>query len=110
MHLEEVTLEGAVDQLYAAIDELNQSRDEDHWLVKSTDTVLFGANATLDSLGLVTLVLAYEQRLFDGYGAEVTLVGEAAMSRRHSPFRTVGTLAEYAYRILSGTGSGSDAQ
>jgi len=110
MNQSEVTLEGAFEQLYAAIDELNQARDSQIQLVKLPDTVLFGASAALDSLGLVTLVLGYEGRLFDTYGAEISLASEEAMSRRRSPFRTVGTLAEYAYGLISGNECADDGE
>ena len=63
-------------------------------------TVLFGGEATLDSLGLVTLVAAVEARLQDKTGNDILLVNEDAMSRSRSPFRTVGTLIEYALERL----------
>lgn len=49
----------------------------------------------LDSLGLVTLIVDLEERLLDDLGIAVTLATGDALSRRHSPFRTVGTLSDY---------------
>lgn len=60
------------------------------------DTVLFGPNGYVDSLGLVTLVAAVEREIEDRFDAFVILADERAMSREKSPFRTVGALAEYA--------------
>lgn len=60
------------------------------------DTPLFGASGLLDSLGLVSLVLALEQEIADRLGATVALADDKALSQKHSPFRTVGTLADYA--------------
>lgn len=57
--------------------------------------------AVIDSLGLVEVILEVEQRLRREYGADVTLADERAMSQRHSPFRTVGTLADYADVLLA---------
>jgi acyl carrier protein len=58
-------------------------------------TYLIGSGSLLDSLGLVNLIVDLEQRLADEYGISITLADERAMSQKHSPFRTVGSLAEY---------------
>jgi len=60
------------------------------------DTLLFGTNGALDSMGLVTLIVAVEQAVEDRFEASVSLADEKAMSQANSPYRTVGTLAEYA--------------
>ncbi|HEY5957163.1 MAG TPA: hypothetical protein VIV60_11440 [Polyangiaceae bacterium] len=57
------------------------------------DTVLVGAGAVLDSLGVVSLIVEIEQRLEASHGISVTLANDKAMSQRNSPFRTVGVLA-----------------
>ena len=62
----------------------------------SESTPLMGESAALDSLGLVNLIVDLEGRLLDDFDVEVTLADERAMSLKHSPFRTVGTLADYA--------------
>ncbi len=58
--------------------------------------VLFGPGGHVDSLGLVTLIAAVEREIEERFDAFVILADERAMSRAKSPFRTVGTLAEYA--------------
>lgn len=60
------------------------------------DTELFGEGGLLDSVGLVSLVVAVEEQLADELGLEVGLADERALSQRSSPYRTVGTLAAYA--------------
>lgn len=60
------------------------------------DTRLFGASGLFDSVGLVSLVLAIEQEVADRFGVNVALADEKALSQKHSPFRTVGALADYA--------------
>lgn len=67
------------------------------------DTVLLGEGGALDSLGLVRLVMAIEQKLEDAFGVPVSLTDEKAMSQRNSPFRSVGALTEYATTLLAGT-------
>lgn len=59
------------------------------------NTTLFGPGGLLDSMGLVTLIVEVEQALADRFALTMTLADDRAMSQRSSPFRTVGTLAEY---------------
>lgn len=66
------------------------------------ETQLFGRAGLLDSLGLVTLVVAVEQAIADEYGVGVSLADDRALSQRNSPYRTVGSLAEYAAGLLNG--------
>lgn len=60
------------------------------------ETPLFGPDGVLDSMGLVSLVIALEQALEREQTVTVSLADEHALSQRRSPYRTVGTLAEYA--------------
>lgn len=62
-------------------------------------TPLVGPGSVLDSMALVTLVLDVEQRLEEQAGVSVTLMNEQALSRRHSPFRTIGSLADYIVEV-----------
>lgn len=59
------------------------------------DTEVFGGGALLDSLGLVTMVMELETRLEEEHGVSVVLASDKAMSRRSSPFRTLGALVDY---------------
>jgi acyl carrier protein len=59
------------------------------------DTVLVGAEAVLDSLGVVQLIVEVEQRVEQNHGISVTLANDKAMSQRNSPFRTIGVLADH---------------
>lgn len=64
------------------------------------ETQLFGREGILDSLGLVTLVVAVEQAIEDEYGVSISLTDEKAMSQKHSPYRTIGALAAYANHLV----------
>ena len=81
-----------------AIAEFNAS--EGAKVPEKADTVLMGEGGALDSLGLVRLVMAIEQKLEDAFGVPVSLTDEKAMSQRNSPFRSVGALTEYATSLL----------
>src|SRR4029077_13785079 len=81
--------------IYAALDEHNEAVEAPARLEKSEDTVLFGRGGSLDSVGLVRLVVAVEQGIEERFGVAITLADERAMSQQRSPFRSVGALAEY---------------
>lgn len=82
-----------------AITEFNQAEGTN--VPASADTVLMGEGGALDSLGLVRLVMAVEQKIEDTFGVPVSLTDEKAMSQRNSPFRSVGALTEYAASLLA---------
>lgn len=65
------------------------------------ETALIGKGAALDSLGLVTLIIDLEARVEEQYGIIVTIADERAMSQQRSPFRTIGTLADYVCGLLT---------
>lgn len=92
-------------EIYGALDETNAELSAGRRLDRSQETVLFGSDASLDSMGLVNLIVIVEQRLQDAFGVTIVLADERAMSQRSSPFRTVGTLAEYAEQRLREAGA-----
>ena len=65
------------------------------------DTVLFGSGGVLDSMGLVTLIIAVEQAIEDNLDKIVALADEKAMSQQNSPYRSVASLADYAAAELA---------
>ena len=88
--------------LYGAIDDVKKLQPPEQALKKSMDTVLFGAGGALDSLGMVNFIRAVEQRLEREFGVAVTLVHERAMSKKNSPFKTIGSLHKYILGLLNG--------
>ena len=83
-----------------SIEEINRQLENEHQLEKSTNTVLFGEDGKLDSLGLINLVVAVEQNIEDEFDVTITLADERAMSQKRSPFKTVGTLTNYIEILL----------
>ncbi len=57
---------------------------------------LFGVDGVLDSIDLVSLIIAIEQAIEDELGIIVTLADARAASRENTPFKTIGTLVDYA--------------
>jgi hypothetical protein len=64
------------------------------------ETRLFGPTALLDSAALVSLLVEVEQQINDLVGTEILLADDRAMSQKQSPFRNIGTLAEYVVMLL----------
>jgi len=61
---------------------------------------LFGPGSLLDSLSLVSLIVDIEQRLQEKLDISIAIADERAMSLEKSPFRTIGTLAEYVQFLV----------
>jgi acyl carrier protein len=60
------------------------------------DTALLGTEGFLDSMALVTLVVALEQGIEEKFGVSVQLADARALSQERSPYSTIYALAEYA--------------
>jgi acyl carrier protein len=86
--------------LYDSVDEINQELPHDRQLQKTPDTILYGQSGSLDSLGLVHLIVAIEQNLEEAFAKTIILADEKAMSQQRSPFRTIGTLGDYVAQLL----------
>jgi acyl carrier protein len=82
----------------------NQARTADRQLEVSPTAPIFGRRSTLDSLGLVALLIDIEDLLRDA-GVDVTLSDERAVSQARSPFRNVPALVDYI-QVISGTAVG----
>ena len=88
------------DIVVTAVRESNEQVPAEHQMAYSRETVLFGEGSKLDSLGLVSVLVAVEQGVAELLGKEVSVANEDAMSRRSSPFRTVGTLTDYVCELI----------
>ena len=86
--------------IFDTIDKFNNEYSDEIQLEKSTHTALLGQGSKLDSLGLINLIVAVEQNVEDKFDITITLADERAMSQEISPFRTVGSLADYIEMIL----------
>jgi acyl carrier protein len=58
-------------------------------------TTIIGPGAVIDSIGVVSLIVAIEEKLELDHQVSVTLASDRAMSQRSSPFRTAGVLADH---------------
>lgn len=86
--------------IFDVVEEINMELPKEQLMEKSEDFVLFGRSSKLDSLGLVTFIVAIEQKFQEDLGVVITLADERALSQKRSPFATIGTLADYAFSLL----------
>ena len=83
-----------------AVKEINERLPKEQQISKTSKTVLFGKGGQLDSLGLVNLLVIIEQNIEEDFDVIITIADERAMSQKHSPFRTIGTMADYINMLL----------
>ena len=60
----------------------------------SAATMLYGIGGSLDSMALVNLIADIEDVILEKFSISISLADEKAMSARHSPYRSVASLAE----------------
>lgn len=89
--------------ILAALDRLNEMREPEERLDLAEETPLYGREGQLDSLSLVALVLDVEDAVDDKAGRRVVLADERALAQSRSPFRSVGTFADYVLVRLEDT-------
>jgi hypothetical protein len=87
--------------VYQVINDFNDEIEVKVDLTNGRNTRLFGGEAPLNSLELVTLIVYVEEELEVALGHSVTLANDRAMSRRVSPFSTVGLLVDYIFELIS---------
>jgi acyl carrier protein len=84
----------------AALESLNAELDEGAQVQIGPTTPLFGDDATLDSLSLVSVIVDVETALTLQWDAPISLTDDRAMSRAISPFDSVATLTDYVLELL----------
>jgi acyl carrier protein len=94
------------DIVYPVVEDMQESIEHPELLAKSPDTRLIGQDAACDSVALVSFIVALENRIEDKLDVSLTIANEKAMSRKSSPFLTLGTLAEYIKELLKEAGDG----
>ncbi len=91
----------ALQLIFDTIDEMNLDLELLEKIEKKEDTVIFGIESALDSIGLVNFITIIEQKIEEETGRFITIADERAMSMKHSPFKTVGTLKEYIELLIN---------
>ena len=92
--------EQVIQAIYLVIDEVNGQFPKEQRLNRSEDTVLVGPSSRLNSLGVISFIVATEQKIEESFGKQVTLTDERTLSMDESPFRNIGMLAEYITKLM----------
>jgi D-alanine--poly(phosphoribitol) ligase subunit 2 len=81
--------------IYASIDETNRQLPAERRLVKSPQTLLLGEGSVLDSLGLISFIVAFEEALESVRGIRFNLLEEEFLGDATGPLRDVRSLAAF---------------
>ncbi len=85
--------------IFKALRTLNAERAPDAQIAIGPTTPLFGPDAQLDSLALVSVIVDVETTLNTEHGLEISLADDRAMTRAQSPYASVETLKEYVLEL-----------
>lgn len=96
-----ISRETIADIVFKSINEYQAELSEPINLSEGEQTKLFGADASLDSLALVSLIVLIEENVENELGISVILADEKAMSRRTSPFSRISYLIDYILEIVN---------
>ena len=89
-----------LDLILQVANEFNDQLENKITLEKGRDAPLYGKNGVLDSRGLVSFIIAIEQLIQDAFEVTVALADERALSQQNSPFKTIGSLADYIEKLI----------
>lgn len=84
-----------------ALQNINEERGPDEKLKIDLNTRLFGVDAVLDSLALVSVIVDVESAVSEQAGREISLTDDRAMSQEISPFSDVNSLTAYIELLIS---------
>ena len=86
--------------LFRAVDELNMTLPPERWVPKEMDAPLMGAGGSLDSLGIVNLIVAVEEHVEMAFGVLVNLVDQRTPRDGANPLESLGALGDYVEGLL----------
>lgn len=84
-----------------ALKNINDERGPDEQIQIDLDTRLFGTDAVLDSLSLVSVIVDVEAAVSEASGRDISLTDDRAMSQALSPFTDVSSLTDYILLLLA---------
>lgn len=96
-----ITKEEVLGIVYTAIETLNEELPDDQKIPLAPDTKLFGGDAVIDSLSLVSVIIDVESGASDVLGFPVVLTDDRAINEPVSPFTDPDALANYILILAS---------
>jgi hypothetical protein len=96
-----LTQEAVQTIIFRALENLNAELAADRKIPVGPDTRLYGADAMLDSLSLVSVIVDVEGDVSTTAGRPIALTDDRAMRREASPFSDVRALTGYIVELLA---------
>ena len=78
---------------------LNKSFVESERISLDSESILFGKDSPLDSMGLLTLLMDLEEQL-EEHDIFMTILDDHALSQKNSPFQSISHLTDYIYEKI----------
>ena len=88
-----IDLDAALHVVCQAIENVNSFRSPDNAVSPYPDVVLVGEGGCLDSMEMITLVLAVERRILEISGRTISLLGGEDFESQLGAFRSPASLA-----------------
>ena len=86
--------------IYDTVEEVNRQLPNEQQLQRSPDTIIVGDGGVLDSLGVISFLVALEDRLSRETGNTITLLDEEIISKSDGPLKTIGHIEQFITRKL----------
>ena len=87
--------------ILGALNDVNDEQPEDERIEVGPSTPLFGPDAQIDSLALVSVIVDVETALNVDHDLPISLTDDRAMTREISPFDDVQTLKDYIVELVA---------
>ena len=92
----------SLDCIYLAIDQWNLRQKEEKFKIpKSLDTVIYGEDSILDSLGIIHFIVSIEENIKEIFNKDIILADEKILNQNESPFQSVQSLNEYISSLIT---------
>ena len=86
--------------IFKALKSINDERGPNDQIEVNLNTPLFGADAVLDSLALVSVIVDVEAAVSEASGRDISLTDDRAMDQATSPFSHAEALSKYIVMLL----------
>lgn len=87
--------------VFKALHSLNDELTDENKVEVNTQTPLFGKDAKIESLSLVSLIVDVEGELNSEFNLDISLTDDRAMTRAISPFTNVQSLKDYILELAA---------
>lgn len=93
--------QGALEMVYKSLDVVNSLRSAEDAIAPSADLNLVGDGGRLDSLALVTMILAIERQIGEATGQEVSLLDDDEAELQLNALQTPRAIASLILEKLA---------